>query len=210
MMDKDMKRVSQIAQEGPRGLIRIVDFTLATIQQQFPTIPNILRDWEVNGSESPSMFASKRDGWLYIRQHDRRLYSLMRYAHRNGDVEEAIDTMLEVPGLGIVKAAFVCQLFGFNTGCIDTHNADLYDIDVNAFRTTPTMTARTKLAKISAYQALVIGLGGSQPMWERWCEFVAERYDSFASAYHVSRHHVYCVGGDYQYANSRLEAARGE
>lgn len=203
-MRSDILKIGNHARKNAGGLIDVVDFTLATIQQQFPTVPNILADWRLNGPTSPMMFGSKRDGWQYIREHNARLFSLMTYLYAREDVEEAIDTMLEVPGLGIVKAAFVCQLFGFNTGCIDTHNAILYDIDVKAFRTTDGMQARTKLAKISAYQALVVGLGGSQPLWERWCHYVGERYSGFADGRHCSRHHVWCVTKQFKLAQENL------
>jgi hypothetical protein len=164
-----------------------VRFALATIQQRFHTVPAILDDWFASGSASPTMWGMKKKGVKFIRKHKVALAAQLLTA----TTVEAVDILLTVPGLGIVKAGFVAQLLGHDIGCIDTHNARMYGIKIDTFRITNKHTAKTRLAKIKSYQTLCKELGGAQVLWDNWCHFVAiEQGEHFCDAEDVSAEHV--------------------
>ena len=105
-----------------------------------------------------------------------------------------IDTMLEVPGLNVVKAAFVGQLYGLPVGCLDTHNAELYQTSPQAFYVTQQLSARLRLHKIQTYVDFTQGVGSSEMWWANWCELVALRYPQhYDVGLDVSGQHVECL-----------------
>lgn len=189
-----IEQIAGFGWESPRNLETIVDFTLATIQQQFFTVPDILREWRLEGTDSPRMWGMKADGYTYIRANSNRLHTLLAYYDRTADPVGAIDTLLEIPGLNTVKAGFVAQLLGFEVGCIDSQNQKLYNVDVKDFVITPAHTARTRLRKIESYVRLCDDLGGPVTLWRNWCHFIGNKYDYFGGDEHaVSKLHVDCT-----------------
>lgn len=178
-------------------LENIVKFTLASIQQQFQTVPDILSEWDELGFDAPTMWGMKRDGVQYITEHSKRMSSVLQFyrdRRREEDTLEAIDLLLEVPGLNTVKAGFVAQILGFHVGCIDTVNAELYDINVASFRIPSGQRAKTRHAKIAAYITLCEKLGGPQALWDTWCHFIAQKYEIYAGdAEAVSEQHIECI-----------------
>ena len=194
MYSQDVQRIRrEWRKRGSDVLVSTVDFVLATIQQQFSTVPTILREWEDQGLEAPSLWGNKTAGWLEIRERQHEIHaelmSLTLY-----DKVEAIDTLMTISGLGTVKAAFVAQCLGWDVGCIDTHNARHYDIDVKTFATSHKQTAKTRLAKIGSYVKLCEDLGGAEHLWDSWCYFIADKYPAhFTSGEAVSQMHVDCI-----------------
>jgi len=180
-------------ENGHTALIPVVDFTLATIQQQFHTVPQILREWRELKLDAPTMFSFKKEGYQHVRHNSARLFTLLRHAINNEDPVDAIDTLLEIPGLGTVKAGFVAQLLGFEVGCIDGQNATLYDVDVSEFVIRDGMKASTRLRKIRSYVQLCEELGGSRVLWDNWCELIGQKYSSFDDWQSVSALHTECI-----------------
>ena len=188
----DIYACASIARKN--GLVPVVDFVLATIRQEFTQVPQILEKWANQGTAASTMWGLKRDGWRYVREHESRLQSLVHYAVDSDDPVDAIDTLLEIPGLNTVKAAFVAQLYGLNVGCIDTHNAAIYDVDPASWVVSPTASARLRLAKIQSYVDFCQSVGPSEKWWGVWCEFMSAKYDSaFPTPEHVSRLHEKCL-----------------
>ena len=206
MYINDIPQITRHVLTHQRGLIDAVDFVLATIQQHFSTIPQILGEWmhyeselaicvNPRDAEKPgTLWGMKELGFQHIREHHDRLAALVRHGAKTGDAVEVIDTLIEIPGLNTVKAAFVAQLCGLDVGCIDTHNAAIYDVDVASFAVNASTSARTRIAKIEAYVALCRELGGAEYLWDTWCEFIAIKYHGhYRDAEHVSAQHVHCI-----------------
>ena len=172
-----------------------VTFALLTIQQAFETVETQIESFKKDGTSSHYLWGSKDLGVAYVVENADRLAALLRLAKQNDDTIDAIDTLLEIPGLGIIKAGFVAQLLGLpDAGCIDTHNARIYDVDLEGFRFREGGKASTRIAKISTYVHLCKRLGGSESLWDVWCEYVAAlRPKKWDSAWDVSRYHVDCV-----------------
>jgi hypothetical protein len=201
MYRQDTAAISALFQVEPGATLeKVVRFVLATIQQQFHTVPDILREWESEGFGAPSMWGMKREGVSYIGQHHQRLGAILHYLLSHGTTgnrEEAIDALLEVPGLGVVKAAFAAQLIGFDTACLDTNNAQIYGVNPVSFAVRESNTLKTRRAKIAAYCTMTDKLGGPEQFWDTWCHYVANRYQSFRTAEQVSKLHVECIDLDY-------------
>lgn len=94
-----------------------------------------------------------------------------------------------VPGLGLVKAAFAVQMLYNELGCIDTHNLRMHNIDKNAV-VGKTKAKRANYLKIQAVKS-------SESWWTDWCNVVAKRFPrQYESADYVSRLHTIAVIGD--------------
>ena len=180
--------------EDGNGLIKCVDFVLATIQQQFHTVPNILHEWKDQGENAATCWGMKKDGYLYIRRNLHRLHALVRYEVDQNDPVGVMDTLLEVPGLNTIKAGFVAQMYGLNVGCLDTHNEKLYDTDAASFYITQGLSARLRIARIESYVDFCNRIGPAEAWWGRWCEFMAAKYPQhYDLAEEVSDQHLRCL-----------------
>jgi hypothetical protein len=187
MYTTDVVKIRRSFENQPGDTLEhVVRFVLATIQQRFHTVPLILDEWDRLGTKAPTMFGSKRRGVRYIakRKHDIAAQLL------SADRVAAIDILLTIPGLGVIKASFVAQMLGFDVGCIDTHNARMYGVKVASFNVNNKHTAKTRLAKIKAYCAMCDGLGGTKHLWDTWCELIADTQSvHFTDAIDVSEMH---------------------
>lgn len=94
--------------------------------------------------------------------------------HTQSASEYAIGLLLDVPGLGIVKAAFIAQLMGFNVACLDARNVTREKRNPRAYRTDG-KTARQLEPKVRAYVAETFGK--AEHYWDAWCQDVAVAYD---------------------------------
>ena len=201
MYHDDVKAIHKAFIHQPGDTLEcVVRFVLATIQQQFHTVGNILDEWDRLGYQAPTMWGMKKDGVKFIKRNKVRLAAQLQNAHP----AEAIDILLTVPGLNTVKAGFAVQLLGMGAGCIDTHNARMYGIDVAAFKITPKHTMKTRNAKIRSYLALCDGLGGSPALWDVWCNFIADKqWKHWECAEEVSEMHVNWTVGKLKHETDR-------
>lgn len=86
---------------------------------------------------------------------------------------DAILELLRVPGLGIVKAAFVAQLMGFNVACLDARNITREKRNPRAYRTDG-KTPEQLRDKVRQY--VMETFGKAELYWDAWCEDVAAAY----------------------------------
>jgi hypothetical protein len=183
------------AQSNPANLKRSALFVLATIQQQLETVGAIVADLEQQGTASRFAFGFKANGIDYLNGNIETLY---RDAMRaRGKPQKLLSVFLRVPGLGIVKAGFLAQIFDNAVGCIDLHNVTLYGVPATALRySKKTLKPKTKRAKRAGYVGLCASLGGSVALWSRWCDHVAAiRPANWSSGFEVSQYHVDVITG---------------
>jgi hypothetical protein len=98
---------------------------------------------------------------------------------------------MKVPNLGMVKAAFVCQMLGMNVACLDSHNIKRLGLTPSAVKVDAKLKPEKKRAKVLAYIELC-QKEGTEYWWNTWCNHVAgnsanRRLNSgdLVSAYHV-------------------------
>jgi hypothetical protein len=100
--------------------------------------------------------------------------------------------------LGLVKGGFVVQLCFGLSGCIDTHNLNMACIKpsrVSAARFKKAKSWRTKDNIAREYQEYIQEFGGTETLWDSWCDYVAkQRPKRFASGFEVSQLHCDAIG----------------
>jgi hypothetical protein len=195
MYDRDMPIMRDHALTSPDGLVDVVTFVLCTIQQPLQSVKNQMADIREHGAASKYLFGSKRIGYQYTVDHASELHAAVVTAVQSGDAITAVDVLSTIPGLGIVKAAFVAQICGLEASCLDTHNLRRLGLAESAFRLAKSVKPETKLSKIRAYLDLCVSTGGARHWWNSWCEFVAgnRANRSLASADMVSAYHAECI-----------------
>lgn len=193
MYDRDMPLMRSHALASPQGLVDVVAFVLATIQQPLQSVGRQMADIRACGAESKYLFGSKRAGYAYAVEHAAVLHAAVVAAVETNDTIGAVDVLSNIPGLGIVKASFIVQICGLEVACLDGHNLKQLGLAETAFKLAKSVKPATKRAKIAHYVSICAETGGSRHWWNTWCEYVAGNRANKAlttgdavSAYHVS------------------------
>lgn len=157
----------------PEIFARGVLFAILSIRQKISNVPAQMEDVAERDSASVYLFGFKRAAFTFLMQHRADLWRDCLAARTNG---ERIDLLCQVPGLGIVKAAFVLQLMGYDVACLDSRNVKREGRNPRAFRTDGQgrKTGRAFLAKITRYLTQVEGK--AETYWDDWCADVADAY----------------------------------
>lgn len=176
----------------------MIRFVLATIQQHLEAVPDIIASFEELGAGSPFAFGSKRRGLTYLHENMEAIYWDAMCAL--DDDEQLMSVFLRVPGLGLVKAGFACQLFAGRVGCLDVHNIRMYDIPMSVLRYSKKSSVAALEKNIRIYTEMCHRLGGPVTLWGRWCEYKADVSPSVnwpAGAESVSVLHVEACSGSW-------------
>ena len=200
MYTRDVQAIMAIC-EAKQSVKPVVVFTLATIQAGLSTCLAQVQDTNKLGAASRFMWGKKGDGFDYVTTHDAFLWGKVNHIKDTlgtDSVEACVAAILlfiDIPNLGMVKASFVAQMFGFNVACIDSHNIKRLGIKPSSVQTPPAkMTDASKRKKVTAYVEMC-QLEGTQYWWDTWCEHVAGNRANKAldTGDVVSRYHVECV-----------------
>lgn len=200
MYDIHAMEISEHALKTPQGLLDVITFVFTTIQQPLSSCKNQLNDIDLHGTDSKYLFGSKRAGLKYAIENKTRLFwkvqELQKESLENIDtVCKAVRLFMEVPGLGAVKASFVCQMLGFNVSCIDSHNLNRLGMDLKDVTIPNSLKEKTKMKKIKAYVHLT-QRKGTVYWWNSWCDYVASKgglNKTLTTGNEVSAFHVECV-----------------
>lgn len=193
LYSNDIRDCNKFAQASADNLHRAAVFVLATIQQQLETVPVAMNDMLDRGVSSKYAWGAKPRGLAYLEAHKNELYSDAMVARDRPAA--LLEVFLVVPGMALVKAGFLCQIFAGHVGCIDLHNVKMYDVSRADVRYEPAKP-ETMLRKREQYVALCDGLGGAHALWSRWCDYVAAlRPKNWASGADVSRFHFEVISG---------------
>ena len=195
---RDVDAIRAISDEK-QSVVPVVLFVLTTIQAGLSTCKGQIKDVNKLGSSSRFMWGQKGNGLDYVKQHDGFLFGKIKYIEQKYGLDSidgcvaAIELFLNVPNLGMVKAAFVAQMFGFNVACIDSHNLTRLGLNANAVKLGKVKPA-TRRAKIADYVKMT-QIQGSAFWWNSWCDYVAgnRANKELTDGNIVSRYHVECV-----------------
>jgi len=196
----DALMIADYAAKSPVNTFRVGLFVLSTINQHFEFVPRMMTNYERYGIQSRQFM-----GWQKVAIRTLALQQDALFAaaqgwrkRRRSAAHYAVRDLIEYPGFGIVKASFFAQLLlpHSGVGCLDRHNLRLYGLSERAFSTVPTSIVGVT-RKINTYLALCRELGGSEPLWDRWCGHLAAlRPQVFDNVESVSKLHVQCIIGD--------------
>ena len=193
MYRQDCTLIAEFGNSSPEGLLNVATFVLATIQTPISRAATVAEDMRIRGVKSKYLNVSKRRALEHLTRRKKSLYNKLQSAET---VNEVVEHIIQVPGLGVVKASFVAQLLGWEVGCIDRHNLILYNVKPNTVNIPPSLTQATRQRKIADYVAACEQIGGSEFLWNSWCDHVAgtKWNKRLPTAEDVSREHIIGVG----------------
>jgi len=197
---RDVATIKAHGLQSEAGLLDVIEFVFATIQQPLSMVPQIRADVLANGLDSAFLFGSKRKGLRYAQENAGQLLNDLNAVideHGTDSVKactEAVDILFQVTGLGVVKAGFVAQCLGFNVGCLDSHNIVRMGLKVTDVSIRKTLKRETQRRKIKEYIELCQHMGTAN-LWNDWCSHVAGNIGnkSLTTGDEVSAFHVECI-----------------
>lgn len=172
----------------PDIFLRGVTFAVLSIRQQFITLADQMRQVDAVSLNARALWGYKRGSYDYLRKHKVELWEMVKSAN---DSETAIAALTAIPGIGIVKAAFVCQMMGHDIGCLDSRNITRLNLNPREWRSDGNVN-KTSLAfrnKIGRYVAATAGQ--AETLWNDWCKDVARVYA--VTAEQISQDHLVIV-----------------
>jgi len=200
MYKRDVQSIMDIC-HAKQSVLPVVTFTLTTIQAGLSTCLAQVKDVNAEGSASRFMWGKKGNGYNFTKAWDAYLWGKINHIKDTQGTQsveacvEAIMLFMDVPNLGMVKASFVAQMFGFNVACIDAHNIKRLGLKPSAVQTPPAkMKEASKRKKVTAYVEMC-QIEGTEYWWDTWCDHVAGNRANKAldTGDIVSRYHVECV-----------------
>jgi len=195
------------SQRSAINLSKVVTVDSLSIKQPWSQIGKQVKSVEELGVDSPYLFGFKRETYLYMSAHKHKVHGqlLAIINSKKSDADKALSLMtiyLKIPGLGLAKAGFLCQLTAGLVGCMDTHNIRRYGIDPNTMKLDKTLKSKKGLEsnrqKVIKYIDMCHDYG-TENMWNSWCSFVATKdkqaKELWQDANHVSEvHYTYLTG----------------
>jgi len=200
MYQRDCTMISNHAMSSPDGLRDVGEFTICTVNMPLSRVLDMRRDVRAQGLSSKWLSATKREGFAYLEAEAGNLWSALHMIakHCGKDTElgstQAVDLLMQIPGVGMVKAGFIAQMCGFEVACLDRHNIRALGMSEDALRINKKLKQETRLKKIQDYVSLCRASGGSEYWWDTWCNYVADKggmnkslpTGDAVSAYHVT------------------------
>ena len=191
-------RISRFALQSADNMAKVMTMVSLSIQQPWHAVGKQLADVMTVGRKSRFLWGSKGKLFDYVQKHKADLFvSLHDYKKNRITLAELLVRFAEVDGLGLVKAGFVLQLCLGKVGCLDIHNLRMYGVNPSDFKYGKNATLETKLRIAELYIAMCEKLGGSEKLWDTWCDNLAQNprcRKYFTSKHHVSRVHCEFVG----------------
>ncbi len=187
------KIVDYIEKKGPNGTLTAGIFVLCTVQTPLSRVKPLVEDVLSVGMSSSALWGWKRDGYHHLRLFQTEIHTML--LDRSTSREDCLYRLLACCGLGLPKAAFLMQLHGWNTSCIDVHNAKMFGVAVP--KVTPVMKPQTKERKVLDYLTSCDKVGDTEFFWDEWCSYVAgnRMNKSLPTAETVSSYHKECICG---------------
>lgn len=180
--------------KNPDKLLDVGTMVLVSIRNQWTAVGTAMQDVRDNGTRAKSLWGWKIDGYVYLRDNRKRLYGRVRDC-RAGRIEprDLLRDFLQVPGLGLPKGGFLVQLLTGYAGCLDMHNVERFGLDSRVWNIRNLVDPADQLREIEDKITLYLGLcrdcGGSEYLWDTWCDHLADKVGTFTDGDDVSRRH---------------------
>ena len=212
MYQRDVNEIKAFVKwRGPDALVNTGLFVLLTIQAGLSTVKGSMVKVERDVYQADCLWGKKAEGYMYLIDNADYLYGKVydiadKYGYDTPmGCQEIIRLFIQVPNLGMVKAAFFAQCLGFNTACLDSHNLTRFGVSSSAVKLNMKAKEPTIRRKIAEYVQLCHDLRGqlsasdyessAEYWWNSWCFYVAGNRANRAldTGDVVSRFHVECV-----------------
>ncbi len=211
-------KISEFARRNPDNMAKVLKFVILTIRTRLFNIPSDMETLE--NTENPRELSSILYGFKMdsIIQIDLEIESIFAQAesiwfHAENDriaAENLLSLFAQIKGLGLAKAGFACQLIYGVSGCLDSHNLERFGIHPDKFKSSKYKNLKTLKIKqryLKDYCDTVEKVGGTESLWDSWCNYVYNRPDdtglrmnrnnpAYRDANHVSAIHCESLGLD--------------
>lgn len=182
-VNADMLAIGNAMERNPIAITRAIFFAVGSVRETFHEFASALnRNWHrfeqdnfsAANLDAPFSFGFKSTAVeeAYTRRYE--LHRRVLQARARGTRDAAVDLLQflidDVHGLGVAKGGFVTQFATGQLACIDTRNAQKYDVDRHELGL---MSGRVNGAR--DYENLLNGVPETGPeLWASWCRGVAE------------------------------------
>lgn len=178
MYDQHVPRINAAMRACPDTFARGVMFAVLSARTKFPSIKMQLQDLEQKKEKSSHLFSWKLGAYEYLQANKAHLWERTCNAP---DTFTAMWELTRIPGLGLVKAAFVLQFLGHDIACLDTRNVKREGRNPRAYETRGTAGTNSNRKNSPAFRALIHRYiaetsGRSLELWDAWCADVADTY----------------------------------
>lgn len=171
MYQNHVPTIAAAIRHDPRVFRDAVMFAVVSARTQFITVPGQMLELELRGRKAKCLWSWKSAAYDFMHANAQELH---REIMPLMCPELALRRMCQVPGLGIVKAAFVLQMAGFDLACIDARNIIRDGRKPREYRTDGVKSGAAFERKVARY---VADTGGkAEHYWDAWCIDVAEVY----------------------------------
>jgi hypothetical protein len=150
---------------------RGVMFAILSARVQFHRVPDQCEELKRNGRDAACLWNWKFDAYCYLEANAEALHAAAIAAR---DAADCIKALCIIPGLGIVKGAFVAQMLGHDVACLDARNIQREGRNPRAFRTDGKKQGAAFERKVTKYCNET--RGRASELWDTWCNEVGPDY----------------------------------
>lgn len=188
--------ISEWARADARNFALTATFVICTIRVPLERAINHYRAYRDHGDVA-GLWGWKLEAVQAMEANaSERLHRLDRsHLRRPGDADAMLARVVSWLGVGYAKGGFLLQLTHGLSGCIDSHNERRLGVDMRAEGLTSSpKTAPVRTRKAKRYNALVDAAGGTEKLWDDWCNGIAKtRPEIWTDGFEVSRHHALAI-----------------
>jgi len=194
MYQQHATKIQAYAQRDASNMADVCMMVSLSIQQNWLGVGEMLQDVRVNKADSPYLWGFKKDTYNYIIANKHKIHGQMMAVINSNKSNDAkglslMKVFLRVPGLGLPKAGFMCQLCAGLVGCMDVHNIKLYGLDVKDLTLPKKLKSQAKKEeKIKKYITICHDYG-TESLWNSWCDHLATKSAKWTDGFHVSEVH---------------------
>ena len=186
--------VNAFMQASPEQMIHGGMMVSFSIQQPWHSVGKQLIDYRKKGKDSAYVWGLKGKSLAWYEDHGEALYYSVMEAKT---VDERLALFLQVDGLGMAKAGFMCQLMFGDGGCMDVHNLRKYDVKASVMNYNAAQGDATRKAKRRLYLSVCNTIGTAE-LWDQWCDGIAARQPTrWVDGNHVSMVHYTYLSDSY-------------
>ena len=188
------KAVQDYSRLSSDNLSDVILMVVLSIQQPWYAVGDQLKDVKKLGRDSRFIWGNKIKTFDSLQSKKDFIYSqyLAVLNSSKSDDDKALSLMnvfLQIDGLGLAKAGFVCQLTAGLVGCIDVHNIRMYNIPQKDLAFSKSIKSKAlKDKKISNYISVCHTIG-TESLWDTWCCSLATKTKRYEDGFHVSKVH---------------------
>ena len=188
------RAVQNYSKLSSSNLADVILMVVLSIQQPWYAVGNQLKDVKLNGINSRFISGNKAKTYKSLMSRKEFIYSqyLAVLNSNKSDDDKALSLMnvfLQIDGLGMAKAGFVCQLSAGLVGCIDIHNLRMYSIPMKDLKLSKSVKSKAiKNRRVMNYISICHDIG-TEKLWNTWCNTLATKSKRFEDGFHVSQVH---------------------